>query len=180
MRTTERFSASRISFLQETLTKRFCLMADLAAMRRWLDSHRLLGYDAIRVYLGIALFVRGWLFVGDSSRFMALVEGRKLDWFLPMAAVHYVALAHLVGGLMLTVGLLTRLAAWAQVPILFVATFFVHLHEGLLAAGQSLELSALVLFLLLVYGLCGAGPYSLDARILTSTAEQHTAETETA
>jgi len=105
-------------------------MADLAAMRRWLDSHRLLGYDAIRVYLGIALFVRGWLFVGDSSRFMALVEGRNLDWFLPMAAVHYVALAHLVGGLMLTVGLLTRLAAWAQVPILFVATFLYTCTKG--------------------------------------------------
>ncbi|CAM3269974.1 DoxX family protein [Rhodothermus bifroesti] len=152
-------------------------MSTLVAARRWLEDHRLMGYDLIRMYLGIALFVRGWLFVGDSSRFMALVEGRNLDWFLPMAAVHYVALAHLVGGLMLTAGLLTRLAAWAQVPILFVATFFVHLHEGLLAAGQSLELSALVFFLLLVYGLFGAGPYSLDARMLAPAAAQQVAET---
>ncbi len=142
-------------------------------LRAWLNAHRLLGYDLIRMYLGVALFVRGWLFVADSSRIMAFVEDQNLDWFLPMAAVHYVALAHLMGGLMLAVGLLTRLAALAQVPILFVATFFLHLQEGLLSASQSLELSALVLFLLVVYSVFGAGPYSLDARLLVRTPEQH-------
>ncbi len=141
-------------------------------LRAWLETHRLLGYDLIRMYLGVALFVRGWLFVADSSRIMAFVEGQDLDWFLPMAAVHYVALAHLAGGLMLAVGLLTRLAALAQVPILFVATFFLHLQEGLLSTSQSLELSALVLFLLVVYSIFGAGPYSLDARMLAKTPVQ--------
>lgn len=89
-----------------------------------------------------------------------------------MAAVHYVALAHLVGGLMLAAGLLTRLAALAQLPILFVATFFLHLQEGLLSTSQSLELSALVLVLLIVYSLWGAGPYSLDAQMLAKTSAQ--------
>ncbi len=147
-------------------------MRTLNELRAWIEAHRLLGYDLIRMYLGIALFVRGWLFVADSSRIMAFVEGQNLDWFLPMAAVHYVALAHLAGGLMLAAGLLTRLAALAQVPILFVATFFLHLQEGLLSTSQSLELSALVLFLLVVYSLFGAGPYSLDARMLTKAPAQ--------
>ena len=147
-------------------------MRSLDDLRGWLDAHRLLGYDLIRMYLGVALFVRGWLFVADSSRIMAFVEGQNLDWFLPMAAVHYVALAHLAGGLMLAVGLLTRLAALAQVPILFVATFFLHLREGLLSTSQSLELSALVLFLLVVYSVFGSGPYSLDARMLARTPAQ--------
>lgn len=147
-------------------------MATIAALRARLEAHRMLGYDLIRMYLGIALFVRGWLFVADSSRIMVFVEDQNLDWFLPMAAVHYVALAHLVGGLMLAAGLLTRLAALAQLPILFVATFFLHLQEGLLSTSQSLELSALVLVLLIVYSLWGAGPYSLDAQMLAKTSAQ--------
>lgn len=147
-------------------------MATIAALRARLEAHRMLGYDLIRMYLGIALFVRGWLFVADSSRIMVFVEDQNLDWFLPMAAVHYVALAHLVGGLMLAAGLLTCLAALAQLPILFVATFFLHLQEGLLSTSQSLELSALVLVLLIVYSLWGAGPYSLDAQMLAKTSAQ--------
>lgn len=147
-------------------------MATIAALRARLETHRMLGYDLIRMYLGIALFVRGWLFVADSSRIMVFVEDQNLDWFLPMAAVHYVALAHLVGGLMLAAGLLTCLAALAQLPILFVATFFLHLQEGLLSTSQSLELSALVLVLLIVYSLWGAGPYSLDAQMLAKTSAQ--------
>ena len=39
-------------------------------------------------------------------------------WFLPYAVVHFVAIAHLCGGLMLALGLLTRVAAAIQVPIL--------------------------------------------------------------
>ncbi len=62
---------------------------------------------------------------------------------------------------MLTVGLLTRLAAWAQVPIL-AGALLLHRNEGLMATGQSLELSGLVLFLLLTFSFAGAGPISVD------------------
>jgi uncharacterized membrane protein YphA (DoxX/SURF4 family) len=48
------------------------------------------------------------------------------------------------------------------VPILIGAVFFVHRGEGLLTATQSLEFSALVLFLLLVFVVSGAGKLSLD------------------
>jgi uncharacterized membrane protein YphA (DoxX/SURF4 family) len=76
--------------------------------------------------------------------------------------LHYVMIAHFVGGAMLTVGFLTRIAALAQIPILFGAVFFVHRQDGLFALGQSLEFSALVLFLLCVFVVSGAGKLSLD------------------
>jgi hypothetical protein len=82
--------------------------------------------------------------------------------FLTAALIHYVALAHLCGGLMLAFGLLTRLAALIQIPVLFGAVFLVHLQGGLLAAGQSLEFSALVLVMLGVYFLIGSGRWSVD------------------
>ena len=76
--------------------------------------------------------------------------------------LHYVILAHFIGGLLLTIGLFTRLAALAQIPILAVAVFIVHRQDGLFAMGQSLEFSALVLFLLVVILVSGAGRLSLD------------------
>lgn len=129
----------------------------------WVDANRDVALDLIRVYLGVGLFVRGWLFVSDASRFVALVSvDASTEAFVSGGVVHYVALAHLGGGLLLVLGLLTRVAALVQIPVLIGAVFFVHLGEGLLAAGQSLEFSALVLFLLLVLFFHGSGRLSLD------------------
>ena len=45
---------------------------------------------------------------------------------------------------------ITRIAALVQIPILAGAVFIVHRQDGLFALGQSLEFSALVLFLLCI------------------------------
>jgi uncharacterized membrane protein YphA (DoxX/SURF4 family) len=119
------------------------------------------GFDLLRVYLGVALFVRGALFVADPDRLMALVS-RSGDWFMPMLIAHYVSVAHLCGGLLLALGVATRLAALVQMPVLLGAVFFVHWGDGLLRGGQSLELAGLVLAMLITYTVCGAGPLSFD------------------
>ena len=121
-----------------------------------------LGFDLVRAYLGIGLFVRGILFVSRPELVMGYLSSHE-NWFLPYAIAHYVAIAHLGGGVLLSVGLATRLAAVVQMPVLFGAVFFVHSGEGLLTAGQSLEFSALVLMLLVVYLVAGAGKLSVDA-----------------
>lgn len=131
-------------------------------MVSWLESHREFGYDLLRIYLGIGLCVRGALFVANPDPLMDYVLDAG-DWFWPFAIAHYVALAHLGAGLMLAVGIVTRLAAAVQIPPLIGAVFFVHFGEGLLTAGQSLEFSALVLFMLVVFATFGAGPLSADA-----------------
>lgn len=130
-------------------------------LRRF-EARRSLTYSLVRIFLGFALFVRGWIFIRDQEALMSLVVGSGLDWLVPTFLVHYITLAHLVGGLMLAVGLLTRWAALAQIPILLGAVFFVHWNEGLFAAGQSLELAALVLFLLVLIFLSGPGELSID------------------
>ena len=66
---------------------------------------------------------------------------------------------------MLTVGFLTRVASLANIPILFGAVFFIHYPQGLAATDQSLELSALVLFLLALFAVRGSGRLSLMGRI---------------
>jgi uncharacterized membrane protein YphA (DoxX/SURF4 family) len=121
-----------------------------------------LGFDLVRAYLGIGLFVRGVLFVSRPELVLNYLSSNE-SWFVPYAVAHYVALAHLGGGVLLAFGLATRLAALVQLPVLAGAVFMVHSGDSLLAAGQSLEFSALVLMLLFVYLAVGAGRLSVDA-----------------
>ena len=127
----------------------------------WIDENREVVLDLVRIYLGIGLFVRGILFISASQGLETLVDLSEFS-MASAALAHYVSFAHLFGGLMLAAGLLTRLAALTQIPILIGAVFLVHLQEGLLSANQSLEFSALVLFLLGVVFVFGSGPWSAD------------------
>lgn len=132
---------------------------------RWaaLLGERGLGLDLVRIYLGVALLVRGALFVADQTFFVAWMD--RAGWFAPVALGHLVAFVHLGGGIFLALGWFTRLAAAAQVPPLLGAVFLVHWRQGLMQLDQSLELSGLVLALLIVFVLFGSGRLSLDAKL---------------
>ena len=132
-------------------------MKDLTKYITGLDANQNLAYSLIRVFLGAALMVRGWIFFADPNAVTALAREESLYmWF------SYVTLGHLIGGIFVMVGLQTRLAALVQVPILFGAVFVVHAEQNLVAVGQSLELAVMVLVLLIVFTLFGSGSFSLD------------------
>jgi uncharacterized membrane protein YphA (DoxX/SURF4 family) len=66
---------------------------------------------------------------------------------------------------MLAIGLVTRAAAIAQLPILVGAVFYVHMPKLTLMSvepRQNLELSALVLFLTCLVCVQGSGRFSVD------------------
>jgi uncharacterized membrane protein YphA (DoxX/SURF4 family) len=86
---------------------------------------------------------------------------------------HYIPLAHIAGGALMLVGLGTRIAAIIQLPILVGAVFLVHLREGLFTRNQSLEFTALVLFLLIVYAIIGSGPLSVDHYVARKARKSH-------
>ena len=123
----------------------------------WFDANQNLAYSFIRIFLGIALFVRGWVLFADPGALTELARAQQEYWYFS-----YITMAHLIGGFSLAIGFLTRLAATIQIPILAGAVFVVHLERGLLAAGQSLELAVLVLVLLLIYLFFGSGPLAID------------------
>jgi len=139
----------------------------------WADSRRELWLDCIRVYLGLGLFARGLLLITNRppAYFVDMLTASGQSWLLIGSLLHYVVLAHFVGGALLAVGLFTRLAALMQIPILAGAVFLVHRHEGLLTAGQSLEFSALVLFMLVMILLAGPGRFSVDHVIFGSRSD---------
>ncbi len=123
----------------------------------WFNQHQTTGYAFIRIFLGAALLVRGVLLISNPDALTQLIDDNSLHmWF------SYITIGHIVGGISLILGIVTRIGAFIQIPILFSAVLFVHAEKGLMIGGQALELAALVLFLLIVFFLFGAGPLSLD------------------
>ena len=143
----------------------------------WIHENREVGIDLVRFYLGVGLFVRGILFAATPAGPGVIVDLSEFS-LASAALMHYVTFAHLVGGLLLAAGLLTRLAALIQIPILIGAVFLVHVQQGLLSANQSLEFSALVLFLLVVVFVFGGGPWSADRYVFEREPERQEQEPE--
>jgi uncharacterized membrane protein YphA (DoxX/SURF4 family) len=134
----------------------------------WRDPS--IGLDVIRIYLGVGLMVRGALFISNPDVLIHFLR-QSSSWFIPLAVSQYVVAAHLCGGILLALGLGTRVAAAVQIPPLIGAVLFVHIGEGLLTAGQSLEFAALVLAMLSAFTVFGAGKVSLDAWLPKRNAE---------
>ena len=133
-------------------------------LKEYVEAHRGLIFELVRIYLGFGLFAKGVYFVLNVGHVTSFLErgGMQVQSVDTMLLGHYVALAHLCGGLMVAAGLLTRLAAVVQVPILIGAVFLVHLREGFFGADQNLELAVLVLFLLVLTVVHGGGQLSVD------------------
>jgi putative oxidoreductase len=115
------------------------------------------GFDLIRIYLGVGLAVRGILFLLDPSWIGHMLNnGDSTLW------PRVIAFGHLLGGILLAVGLFTRLAAAVQVLPVLGAVLMLHLRDDLASGNQSLEFSALVLVILIFFACFGAGEWSLD------------------
>jgi len=131
--------------------------------KQWLQGHADLAIDLVRIYLGLGLFFKAIYFMSHRDDLIRLLEGAGNLYVAPAMAAHYVIPAHLVGGLLLTIGLLTRVAALAQIPILFGAIFYVHLPNIMrVEPRQELEFATLVLFLLVLIFIYGGGRLSVD------------------
>jgi putative oxidoreductase len=121
--------------------------------------------ECIRIYLGIALFFKGIHFMINPQDLVYFLQQGQLN-ILETFISHYIISAHLVGGLLMSVGLLTRVGALIQLPILSGALVIVHSKEALFSINQNIELTALVLFLLVIYAIIGSGNLSIDHHIV--------------
>ncbi len=138
-------------------------MKNLNEWKLWCQGHEDLFRDLVRMYLGVGLFVKGVYFMTHRSELDQLVGQIDNAVFGQAAAAHYVIPAHLAGGLLLAIGLFTRVAALLQVPILFGAAVYVYLPKmALIEPRQSMEFTFLVLFILFLIVAYGAGRFSVD------------------
>jgi uncharacterized membrane protein YphA (DoxX/SURF4 family) len=122
-----------------------------------LNQNQQLPYALIRIFLGVALLIRGVIIFSNPNAIIELIDKDQLFiWYA------YIAIAHMIGGILIAVGFFTRLGALIQTPILLSAVFMFHAKGGLMMGGQSLELAVIVLFLLCIYFVFGPGKYSVN------------------
>ena len=130
----------------------------------WLVSNRHYAIEFLRIFLGGLLFIKGYFFIENINEIYGLIEENMQ--YSSFIIAHYVAVAHLVGGLMLLFGLYTRLATLVQLPVLIGAVFFIDAQDTMLATGSQFEYSLVVLVLLLVFMIYGGGKWSADHKII--------------
>lgn len=125
------------------------------------DSHYPMVWAGLRVALGAIILGKGIVFIQDTTALMQMMENSRFPW-ASFGLAHYVAFAHLVGGILILLGLKTRLAVAFQIPILLGAVFLVNAPAGFFSGNTELFFSLFVLILLLVFLVYGSGRNSLD------------------
>lgn len=129
----------------------------------WGDAHHPRFLDIIRIALGAFLLLKGISFMHNTEYLKQLITDQNIIDFssgLLMALVYYVTFAHMVGGVLIAVGILTRFGCIIQIPIVIGAICLSGIFEdaiNYLVWPSVAALAALILFLVL-----GSGPWSLD------------------
>ncbi|WP_396589511.1 DoxX family protein [Allomuricauda sp. R78024] len=133
-------------------------MGTVKDLNKWANSHTYYPLDLIRVALGVFLFLKGVEFMTNHEQ-MAEVVRPFQEMPGGMLLLHYIAPAHFVGGFLIVVGLLTRWAVFAQLPILFGAILTNFMGEMNTSNLILATIAILVCIFFLVYG---SGKHSAD------------------
>ncbi len=123
-------------------------------------------WPLIRVTAGLMLVPHGWgkLFTeGGVDRMAGGLAKMGLEPAYPLAL--YIALLEFLGGLMLALGLFTRVVAALVVGFMAVAAFYVHWGIGFLWIQKGFEYPLFWGLVCIAIAIRGGGPMSLDAKM---------------
>lgn len=133
-------------------------MNSVKNLNKWANTHTYLTVDLVRITLGVFLFTKGISFITNIQYLNDLIS--PIDRIGGgMFLIHYIAPAHMVGGIMIAFGLLTRWAIIAQLPILIgaiIVNFMGAMHS------QNLLLAMLILGACIFFLFYGSGKNSAD------------------
>ena len=133
----------------------------------WGDRHHPKWLDIIRIVLGVFLLYKGFDFLQNTSQLVSMMThvGTSTDSsFWAVLFSHYIVFAHIVGGVLLILGFLTRLACLIQIPILIGALIFVHSYKDIFHTYSEIFLTVIVLLLLIYFLIIGNGPLSIKLK----------------
>ena len=132
-------------------------------LEKWGDAHHPKWLDLIRIVLGIFLMLKGFEFVNNMDQLYAIISTSGFLGAMSGSLIaHYVVFAHIVGGLLISCGLLPRMACLIQVPILIGALIFINSSLSTLQPYTDRWMSLLVLLILGFFVIEGSGPISVD------------------
>lgn len=133
----------------------------LQRIEHWGDRHHPKWLDFIRIALGLFLCYKGVDVLLNMSELTNMMANRApFSSFAFLLAGHYAAFAHIIGGILLALGLFTRLACLIQIPVLLGAIIFLSSFQDMLRPYSEFILSILILLLLIYFLVVGNGPLS--------------------
>jgi putative oxidoreductase len=119
------------------------------------------GATLLRVILGIVYVMHAYLALVINGPAGMIAYNAKAGIPLPEVATWYLILAHGLGGILLVLGIYTRWAALANVPVMLGAIVFVHLKNGFWAHQQGYEYVLVLLVATVATAMIGGGALSL-------------------
>ena len=139
------------------------------------DSLAKYAYPIVRIACGALLIPHGYVKLFGSaakgtSFFMAMTLGGHGKAAGPFAEswlpwTYYIGALELVGGILLVIGLLTRVVAVQVVVFMFVAVFFVHSGFGYFWNKAGWEMPLMWMLLAIVVLIRGGGDFSIDKKL---------------
>ncbi|MEH6536105.1 MAG: DoxX family membrane protein [Psychroserpens sp.] len=133
-------------------------MATIKSLNKWANARSYYIIDIIRIALGVVLFIKGVQFINDFNLLSELFTPLE-KIFGGMLLIHLVIPAHLIGGLLLVFGLLTRWAVIVQIPLLIGAVLINITGE---MVTSNLILASVTLLLTIFFLFFGSGKHSVD------------------
>lgn len=128
----------------------------------WDDKYPLF-FVILRIALGLILAFRGLYYLTSIQPLYYLIKDSSLSRLnINMPLALFVCWVHILGGTFIILGFLTKISAWAQIPVLLGAVFFINLNNGSAHSFPELLLSVVVLLLLILFALAGGGRISMD------------------
>ena len=134
----------------------------LQRFEQWGDSHHPKWLDIIRILLGVFLFYKGIDFLKNLPSVKGELHSKtSFGEYTVLLLGHYVVFAHIIGGILLTIGLFTRFACLIQIPVLLGAIIFINSGSSAVKPYSELFLSVIVLLLLFYFLIIGNGPWAI-------------------
>lgn len=129
---------------------------------KWDIKHPII-FTIIRLILGLILTARGvYFFVNVTPLYYLIKDTRLNELNVSMELAVTISCIHILGGTFIILGLLTRLVAWAQIPILIGAIIFINFNNSLSLTYLGLLCTLLILGLLILFAAEGGGKFSID------------------
>ncbi len=143
----------------------------LQRLEYWGEAHHPKYMDILRIAFGIFLCIKGIEFANNTALLTETLQNRMAsNSFLYSLMIQYIIFGHIIGGFLVAVGLLTRLACLLQLPILIGALIFMDYH--VMQYFSQFFLALLTLVLLCYFMVIGSGPWSLDRELWKNEKEK--------
>lgn len=133
-------------------------MEAVKGLNKWANAHTYYWLDLLRISLATFLVWKGDSFITNTEYYDQLIEPLK-GIGGGMIILHYITIAHIMGGVMIFFGLLTRWAIMAQIPILIGAFLINFVGE---MNYVNLISTLLLLIICLFFLFYGSGKHSAD------------------